>query len=344
MRGKQLSDRRHPRHWRNIPAYAGKTILDASLLLRFAEHPRVCGENRPCGVRRPVENGTSPRMRGKPGSGHAHAMEYRNIPAYAGKTMRTTPNNYPQTEHPRVCGENQADANRGNKAGGTSPRMRGKPRRCPRGRGRGRNIPAYAGKTLLHSPPTFFGPEHPRVRGENGGAFGLTGHFSGTSPRARGKPQADTAQVTTARNIPACAGKTGCGGRGQSGPKEHPRVRGENSKKQSVPPPCFGTSPRARGKLAEFEEIPTADRNIPACAGKTGMVTPNRVVRPEHPRVRGENMVAPPMGPLHGGTSPRARGKRRAATTVPGAGGNIPACAGKTAGTRKVALYRGENL
>ena len=53
----------------------------------------------------------------------------RNIPAYAGKTEESQPERGIGTEHPRVCGENPEIGEMFQVARGTSPRMRGKPRR-----------------------------------------------------------------------------------------------------------------------------------------------------------------------------------------------------------------------
>ena len=73
----------------------------------------------------------------------------RNIPAYAGKTLPSRRGGNLGTEHPRVCGENLKNAWEGVKEGGTSPRMRGKPTFEKMNRVDRRNIPAYAGKTLI---------------------------------------------------------------------------------------------------------------------------------------------------------------------------------------------------
>ena len=88
MRGKLLYDKSFPESLRNIPAYAGKTRVAGGLERDRQEHPRVCGENRRRLTTIAVAQGTSPRMRGKR-QGHAGAVEcHRNIPAYAGKTLR----------------------------------------------------------------------------------------------------------------------------------------------------------------------------------------------------------------------------------------------------------------
>ena len=107
-------------------------------------------------------------------------------------------------------------------------------------------------------------------------------------------------------------------------------MRGENKRNATGVNITAGTSPRARGKLERAEVSPVSQRNIPACAGKTGGNDTFPHAVQEHPRVRGEN-----RGRGWGlvglcGTSPRARGKQRGAYGCFRCTRNIPACAGKT--------------
>ena len=106
MRGKLHEDDPLVDLARNIPAYAGKTATHNRAPGIPEEHPRVCGENhvQNCAVVRPW--GTSPRMRGKQIFSFSLVDDSRNIPAYAGKTLNFHLNLEPDTEHPRVCGEN----------------------------------------------------------------------------------------------------------------------------------------------------------------------------------------------------------------------------------------------
>ena len=131
-----------------------------------------------------------------------------NIPAYAGKTVRSYSSRCYHAEHPRVCGENWKPANENSRLPGTSPRMRGK-RTLVRGQvGPLRNIPAYAGKTTLPVSSTDPGAEHPRVCGENVLVVMPPPPRGGTSPRMRGKRRGNPEVPRRPRNIPAYAGKT----------------------------------------------------------------------------------------------------------------------------------------
>ena len=151
MRGKPLSKRIDGAEIRNIPAYAGKTIISVCAGLTGAEHPRVCGENPSVEETSRSSTGTSPRMRGKLEAARANQDAKRNIPAYAGKTSSVGLYLQPDAEHPRVCGENVALKDMFESYSGTSPRMRGKLRAQPGSPSPTRNIPAYAGKTW-HAP------------------------------------------------------------------------------------------------------------------------------------------------------------------------------------------------
>ena len=71
---------------RNIPAYAGKTARIDYVCETLKEHPRVCGENSDIASVKHLQEGTSPRMRGKRPEISPNRHSRGNIPAYAGKT------------------------------------------------------------------------------------------------------------------------------------------------------------------------------------------------------------------------------------------------------------------
>ena len=126
MRGKQANLADVATFYRNIPAYAGKTVWGWGRLMRCWEHPRVCGENRYLSNQATTLAGTSPRMRGKRTTSDAVAATRRNIPAYAGKTKTCPDLVFYAQEHPRVRGENTQHGYTSEDHAGTSSRMRGK--------------------------------------------------------------------------------------------------------------------------------------------------------------------------------------------------------------------------
>ena len=106
MRGKRILLRFFFLNLRNIPVYAGKTLVTRGANYGSREHPRVCGENAGSMMAQESVGGTSPRMRGKRQPGLLLLPKPGNIPAYAGKTLTFTALVAPIKEHPRVCGEN----------------------------------------------------------------------------------------------------------------------------------------------------------------------------------------------------------------------------------------------
>ena len=295
---------------RNIPAHAGKTRFFIVLLSTYSEHPRARGENLDARFDMAADLGTSPRTRGKQCSHSRTTNHTGNIPAHAGKTFATGYQHLPGAEHPRARGENKLCKKSASWTRGTSPRTRGKPCPAPPRAASPRNIPAHAGKTSIVAETCSAHSEHPRARGENGGAHHLAFDESGTSPRTRGKLFPGRPSKRSKGNIPAHAGKTGGGLAAIPHGGEHPRARGENSCGLSHGNCVHGTSPRTRGK-----PTPTV-----------GVVP----IIEEHPRARGENACGWANPKLIRGTSPRTRGKRYPGIPRGLPRRNIPAHAGKT--------------
>ena len=133
----------------------------------------------------------------------------------------------------------------------------------------GRNIPAYAGKTMTSGTLSLILAEQPRVCGENLNKFAFDHGSLGTSPRMRGKQTYGTPHDSYQGNIPAYAGKTTGDTSDRSNNREHPRVCGENIESRGLSVCVRGTSPRMRGKLFWWENWVDFYRNIPAYAGKT---------------------------------------------------------------------------
>ena len=149
MRG-TLPDCRMLRHGVGIiPAYAGNTHDGYHDIIFFGDHPRVCGEHMPEGLKAFCEAGSSPRMRGTLYGIPAADTNTGIIPAYAGNTLWRRTRTSSSGDHPRVCGEHLSPCENPQSASGSSPRMRGT-RTLPSCRVEGTGIiPAYAGNTRL---------------------------------------------------------------------------------------------------------------------------------------------------------------------------------------------------
>ena len=233
---------------RLIPAWAGKTPDRRSGRRPDRAHPRVGGENPRPGRRGRAARGSSPRGRGKPTTPAANLASSGLIPAWAGKTARTTSCAQSCRAHPRVGGENVLGTPTKPSDRGSSPRGRGKLQVELGLQVRAGLIPAWAGKTGPVGTVVPSRGAHPRVGGENCWASGEVSSTVGSSPRGRGKHGASLADMKARRLIPAWAGKTlRC--EGQRGvPEAHPRVGGENSMMRVRNGTDPGSSPRGRGK------------------------------------------------------------------------------------------------
>ena len=130
--------------------------------------------------------------------------------------------------------------------------------------------------------------------------------------------------------IPAHAGKTVAVQSTAPPCAAHPRSRRENLARVRERWPPGGSSPLTRGKHGYSGRVVSADRLIPAHAGKTRCPPGRDRACPAHPRSRGENGSACSMISVRSGSSPLTRGKRAHAAHGRRRMGLIPAHAGKT--------------
>ena len=269
VRGKQDRAGAHRGQLRLIPARAGKTVHRDGHQLDWLAHPRACGENAVAGSGWPMRLGSSPRVRGKLPFPFCQRTDPGLIPARAGKTGSRSSSRSSTGAHPRACGENAAFETFHPAVGGSSPRVRGKPRPTRRGHRRGRLIPARAGKTSPNPARTPPRQAHPRACGENMTVLESAPSALGSSPRVRGKPLGRLPPPVADRLIPARAGKTLQSGARISDQTAHPRACGENRLQAVSAEALDGSSPRVRGKPITEWESARIRGLIPARAGKT---------------------------------------------------------------------------
>ena len=150
MRGTRLRRLRARPPGGIIPAYAGNTRTSARIHVLSWDHPRVCGEHPYLSAYPRALMGSSPRMRGTPAMCGAFLCREGIIPAYAGNTGlgwasppcasgiipayagNTSINARfcsADRDHPRVCGEHYGAESDTEELEGSSPRMRGTPKR-----------------------------------------------------------------------------------------------------------------------------------------------------------------------------------------------------------------------
>ena len=87
VRGKVSAGGRDARQPGITSACAGKRSSCASTRLVARDHPRVCGEKRPCRARKMQGAGSPPRVRGKAPAGPARTACTGITPACAGKSV-----------------------------------------------------------------------------------------------------------------------------------------------------------------------------------------------------------------------------------------------------------------
>ena len=151
-----------------------------------------------------------------------------------------------------------------------------------------RITPACAGKS--HSPAVFgvLSQDHPRMRGEKFCAVSYSLFDKGSPPHARGKVQHTSQRHNGGRITPACAGKSPFVSKPRVVPKDHPRMRGEKKGKLVSRPPFLGSPPHARGKESFVICRLPYFGITPACAGKSDRCYHWKILRRDHPRMRGE--------------------------------------------------------
>ena len=173
---------------RFIPAGAGNTPSTFPVSWSAAVHPRGCGEHA---------------------WNFAFCCDFRRfIPAGAGNTRPRRLTGAPHAVHPRGCGEHLDELDRGVRAAGSSPRVRGTLGHDFGALEIDRFIPAGAGNTLCRRPHTGKVTVHPRGCGEHFGRPLNTMFSDGSSPRVRGTRRLRRLRVRRRRFIPAGAGNT----------------------------------------------------------------------------------------------------------------------------------------
>ena len=149
------------------PHLRGKQALHKFSIDCVVDHPRTCGENiYPLPTAKSVW-GSPPHLRGKLYFKSESGVSVGITPAPAGKTP--TVKSYPIffQDHPRTCGENEANRKVKKFIRGSPPHLRGKQFRKNKIGIQRRITPAPAGKTTrVFACISVYG-DHPRTCGEN---------------------------------------------------------------------------------------------------------------------------------------------------------------------------------
>ena len=205
-------------------------------------------------------------------------------------------------------GEQYASVSFSSPPSGSSPRARGTAIVMSLTSSQTGIIPACAGNRSRHACTKAIRRDHPRVRGEQTSRPTMDTCGAGSSPRARGTGVHGSVEHREAGIIPACAGNRRRGWRPTTDSRDHPRMRGEQLSVMSRSVKLLGSSPHARGTdgLVMFCVLPSGI--IPACAGNSIERLELVVGGRDHPRMRGEQLLADKNKILDTGSSPHARG------------------------------------
>ena len=169
---------------------------------------------------------------------------------------------------------------------------------------------------------------HPRRRGERRAVTRPLRRTVGSSPQARGTGHQRILLTGQCRFIPAGAGNGTTPSAAVACTAVHPRRRGERQLRPFMNVAATGSSPQARGTAQRVAAARGRDRFIPAGAGNGGFPQLRSLVRPVHPRRRGERKTSGPPTASRNGSSPQARGTGGRLDHVPQGGRFIPAGAG----------------
>ncbi len=167
MRGTRYAHHFHAGIYGIIPAYAGNTPAEYSIVSCWRDHPRICGEHRAVFIESTPPTGSSPHMRGTPGIVRFSVGRAGIIPAYAGNTPNVRPMAISSRDHPRICGEHHFHRRRCRRVRGSSPHMRGTLSLTCGGVIHRGIIPAYAGNTTAPYAYIECSWDHPRICGEH---------------------------------------------------------------------------------------------------------------------------------------------------------------------------------
>ncbi len=152
----------------------------------------------------------------------------------------------------------------------------------------------------------------------------------GSSPLARGRPLISFQKANSQWLIPARAGQTISIPIQDHTVWAHPRSRGADKFHTHLPDLGPGSSPLARGRLAEPLRCRDCRGLIPARAGQTSSPPETTNRSPAHPRSRGADRIDPSATWIMVGSSPLARGRLAYPATRIRMAGLIPARAGQT--------------
>ena len=191
-------------------------------------------------------------MRGKVRQVFDTLDDSRITPAYAGKSGISDKLLSSWQDHPRLCGEKQAEREEIEKRQGSPPPMRGKVFSrfiCDIFE---RITPAYAGKSQAGSFSAGDNQDHPRLCGEKLLDVNSQKMPLGSPPPMRGKGSIESIIERRIRITPAYAGKSPKYHTVFRAVRDHPRLCGEKQSKRSGTTSRHRITPAYAGKRCNW--------------------------------------------------------------------------------------------
>ena len=291
-----------------IPACAGNSGRGRDPRGGHGDHPRMRGEQRACRQGTSPGSGSSPHARGTDAVLIVELAVHGIIPACAGNSGRCGDRRHRRRDHPRMRGEQWCLLCSTAYRRGSSPHARGTDADSGAPLLLLGIIPACAGNSRQPFDASSKAQDHPRMRGEQSKLVPALRALLGSSPHARGTVLRRTGGMMARRIIPACAGNSHARRASARGSRDHPRMRGEQSRRAPCASARPGSSPHARGTAPPEPHGRDRPGIIPACAGnRGGRVAPPAAYR-DHPRMRGEQLLPGAEKIALMGSSPHARG------------------------------------
>ena len=173
-----------------IPARAGFTTGLGTLQDKIGDHPRSRGVYWLSSISDNWGDGSSPLARGLRLERLNEFVHCRIIPARAGFTIRFDDIQLFHADHPRSRGVYMRSNRASTRRAGSSPLARGLPNSCDLHHRTYGIIPARAGFTLAPCWSCWSLADHPRSRGVYDRSYKYVYVSKGSSPLARGLPQA----------------------------------------------------------------------------------------------------------------------------------------------------------
>ena len=332
VRSRLSSRKRTAAKSRIISACAEQTDPSSLFNVFPKDHLRVCGADCENRVERPLDSGSSPRVRSRQRRQRSALRLAGIISACAEQTNPFHVKRLSARDHLRVCGADAFQVGAHAPQQGSSPRVRS---RHVFHRASGRTlgiISACAEQTRGLTPTTPWSRDHLRVCGADTLVLEKQRATIGSSPRVRSRLPCPVRPERGCGIISACAEQTDRAQPERHEPKDHLRVCGADVHRAAPIPYDEGSSPRVRSRPARRGEAAAGRGIISACAEQTLSCSLTGSGSWDHLRVCGADFRDARTCWRMSGSSPRVRSRPRSPPWPRAPPGIISACAEQTTG------------